>query len=205
MNTVTDPQISSVLQDLHSKAAGDALRWRAAGGAAGGALIRLGDLYLGLSPDEGRRLYMLARLSRAQHIVEFGASFGISTLYLAAAAQDNGGKVTTTEVHPDKCQSLRQSFANAGVCDRVTLLEGDARETLKQVTAPIDMLFLDGWKRMYLPIFRLLRPALAHNALILADNCDHPKAHDYLEEVAKPCSGLISSKTGDLMISYLAG
>ena len=146
-------------------------------------LILMGDLYLAVSPEEGRLLYLLARGCRARAIVEFGASFGVSTLYLAAAARDNGGKLVTTEVHPQKCAATRQALRDAGLDAVATVLEGDARETLKDVEAGLDFVFLDGWKTLYLPVLDLLRPKLRAGALIAADNIDHEGAGTYAANV----------------------
>lgn len=205
-------RISKVLDRLHAEAGEDAGRWQARVGttdpktlkSGGGDLVRLGEFYLAVTPDEGRLLNILARASRARHVVEFGASYGLSSLYLAAALADQGGRLTTTEVHPDKCAALRRTFDEAGVSDIVTLLEGDARETLATVTDPIDMLVLDGWKSMYLPVFELLPPRLAPGCLIVADNIDHEAAADYLAFVRGPDSGAITTVIGDLALSYIA-
>ncbi|MEM7469021.1 MAG: methyltransferase, partial [Pseudomonadota bacterium] len=118
MNSLNDPQISARISYLHKQAKGDEQRWQARKAAQESQpkssepdpLIRLGEFYIPVSEDEGHLLYMLARARNAQLIVEFGASFGISTLYLAAAARDSGGKLITTEVHPEKCAALRDSF-----------------------------------------------------------------------------------------------
>lgn len=211
MSSLYSSQIQSVLDQLHTSASGDAERWQARTGteatgsnaAGGGELIRLGEFYLAVSPEEGRFLYMLARLSKARRIVEFGASFGISSVYLGAAARDNGGSLTTTEVHPDKCASLRKTFEEAGLTDTITLLEGDAFQTLADIDGPVDMVFLDGWKSAYLPIFNLLRPKFAEGALILADNCFHEGAKDYLETVQAPQSGYLTDIKDDLAVTYV--
>ncbi len=211
MSSLHSPQIQTVLDHLHTSAKGDADRWQARTGteasgsnaAGGGDLIRLGEFYLAVSPEEGRYLYMLARLSKARRIVEFGASFGISSVYLGAAARDNGGTLTTTEVHPDKCASLRETFKEAGLTDTIELLEGDAFETLADVAGPVDMLFLDGWKSAYLPIFNLLRPKFAEGALVLADNCFHEGAKDYLETVQAPQSRYLTDIKDDLAVTYV--
>lgn len=64
------------------------------------------DLWLPVSREAGTLLYMLARNSRAKTIVEFGTSFGISALYLAAALHDNGGgRLITSEFEPSKWQA----------------------------------------------------------------------------------------------------
>ncbi len=95
--TLQEPRLAAVLRRLHQEAAQDAGRWEArrAAQAAGRlpsdeGLVRMGEFYLAVSPDEGRLLYLLARATRARHLVEFGASYGVSTLYLAAAARDGG-------------------------------------------------------------------------------------------------------------------
>lgn len=185
MNSLNDPTVAGCLAHLHEEAGRDSARRRSSSrrGAGDDALIRMGDLYLAVSPAEGRLLYVLARGSRAVSIVEFGASFGISTIYLAAAARDTGGHVITTEVHPEKCAALRATVAAAGLADVVTVLEGDARETLQDVEAGIDFAFLDGWKSMYLPVLQILVPKLRAGALVAADNIDHEAARPYAEHV----------------------
>ncbi|MDF0602821.1 class I SAM-dependent methyltransferase [Psychromarinibacter sp. C21-152] len=168
-------------------------------------LVRLGSAYLAVSPEEGKLLYMLARAAGARQVVEFGASFGLSTLCLAAAVRKAGGRLITTEVHPDKCAALRESFARAGVEDCVTLLEGDARETLAGVEGPVDLVFLDGWKSMYLPVLELLRPRLRDGALVVADNVDHAAAQDYVAHVSDPASGFVTHRHGDMGLSLREG
>lgn len=205
------PALLAVIEDLHARAAGDADRWQARGATpnpSGGGqepLLRLGEFYLALSPEEGRLIYLLARASGARRIVEFGASFGVSTLYLAAAAEATGGHVTTTEIQPEKCRALRESVARAGLTHRLTLLEGDARETLAGVEGPVDLLFLDGWKGMYLPVFELLLDRLRPGALVLADNCAHPGAADFMARLADDGSGFLIHVDGDLAIACRVG
>src|SRR6185312_360406 len=52
---------------------------------------RLKDFHLAVSRPTASLLYMLARSCRAKAVIEFGTSFGVSTLHLAAALRDNGG------------------------------------------------------------------------------------------------------------------
>lgn len=212
MNSLKDPKIAAQLDSLHHEALGDEQRWvdrRAEQAKQSGhsdssnadPLIRMGEFYIPVSRDEGEFLYMLARGKNAQTIVEFGASFGISTLYLAAAARDCGGRVITTEIHPDKCAALRASFTTANVEREVQLLEGDAQQTLKTMNEPIDLLFLDGWKSLYLPIFELLRPLLKPGALVAADNITFKETQPYLDRVQASNSGLLTQILGDLALS----
>jgi predicted O-methyltransferase YrrM len=161
--------------------------------------------YLPVTRDAGRLLYTLARATRAQHIVEFGASFGISTIYLGAAARDNGGTLVTTEIEASKCRVTEANLLEAGLDDVVEVLEGDALETLARSATPIDMLFLDGWKDLYLPLLDQLRPRLESGALIVADNTNFRDAQPYVTHVRTPAHGFVSTTIagGTMELSYL--
>jgi predicted O-methyltransferase YrrM len=130
------------------------------------------DIYMPVSPDVGRLLYVLARSRNAETIVEFGTSFGISGIHLAAALRDAGrGRLITTEFDPIKAERAGQNFRAAGLADLVDIRVGDAFETLKDgIAGGIDLLLLDGWKAQYLPMLKFLEPRLARNALIVADD-----------------------------------
>src|SRR6185369_8038650 len=93
---------------------------------------RLKDLPLPISRETGTLLYMLARSGRAKTIVEYGTSFGISTLHLAAALRDNGGgRLITSEFEPSKVARARENLASGGVLDLVEIRVGDALQTLR--------------------------------------------------------------------------
>jgi predicted O-methyltransferase YrrM len=213
MNTLHAERVRAMLDALHELAAGDHERWEnrktepPAENAAGEPepLVRMGEFYLSVSREEGELLYLLARAANARNIVEFGASFGISTLYLAAAAQDNDGHVTSTEAHPDKCAAVRDHLDRAGLSERLTLLEGDARETLKSIEGPVDLVLLDGWKTMYLPVYELLRPHMRDGTVIAADNWRHEGTKSYVEAIQNPNSGLTTYFAGDMAVSCVTG
>ncbi len=128
-------------------------------------------------------------------MVEFGTSFGISTIHLAAAVQDNGaGRVISTELNAAKVNQARANLAEARLADQVTILEGDALETLAGLDAPVGFVLLDGWKDLYLPVLRLLEPNLTPGALVLADDTISQAADmpDYLSYVRDPANGYLS-------------
>jgi predicted O-methyltransferase YrrM len=153
------------------------------------------ELYIPVSPEAGRLLYTLIRASRPGTVVEFGTSFGISTIHLAAAVRDNGtGHVTSTELNAAKAAQARANLAEAGLAEQATILEGDARETLAEVSGPVGFVLLDGWKNLYLPVLRLLEPALAPGALVVADDTVSMAAQmtDYLSYVRDPANGYLS-------------
>lgn len=144
-------------------------------------------VYLPISAQGGRLLYNLVRASRPATVVEFGTSFGISTLYLAAAVRDNGtGRVISTELSASKAAAARRTFAEVGLDDLITVLEGDARETLATVNGPVGFALLDGWKDLCLPVLRLLEPRLTPGAPVVADDINLEGLQPYLEYVRDP-------------------
>lgn len=153
---------------------------------------QLKDYALPVSRDTGKLLYMLARANGARSIVEFGTSFGLSTLHLAAALRDNGGgRLIGTEFEPSKTARARDNLAAGGLADLVEIREGDALETLaSDLPEHIDLLLLDGAKSLYRDVLALVEPRLRIGAVIIADNADH--CPDYLEYVLDPASGYLS-------------
>lgn len=158
---------------------------------------RLKDLWLPVSREAGALLYMLARSSRARTIVEFGTSFGISTLHLAAALRDNGGgRLITSEFEPSKLTRARENLTAGGLIDLVDIREGDALQTLSvDMPETIDLLFLDGAKALYRDILELVEDRLRPGALIVADNAD--VSPDYLARVRTPAAGYLSTPFAD--------
>ena len=154
---------------------------------------RLKDAPLAVSRETGHLLYMLARSSRARVIVEFGTSFGISTLHLAAGLRDNGGgRLVTSEFEPSKAARARENLVAGGLIDLVEIREGDALKTLStDLPATIDLVLLDGAKALYPEILDLLEGHLGPGAIIVADNADD--SPDYLARVRAPGSGYMST------------
>ncbi|NYZ12587.1 O-methyltransferase [Azospirillum sp. RWY-5-1] len=140
-----------------------------------GALYsRLKDIPLAVSRETGTLLYTLARSLRATSIVEFGTSFGLSTICLAAALRDNGGgRLITSEFEPSKVARARANLDAAGLADLVEFREGDALETLaRDLPVTVDLLLLDGAKGLYPDILDRVESRLRPGALVVADNVD---------------------------------
>jgi predicted O-methyltransferase YrrM len=166
----------------------------------------LKDYPLAVSRETGTLLYMLARATRATAIVEFGTSFGISTLHLAAALRDNGGgRLITSEFEPSKAARARENLMAGGLIDLVEIREGDALETLKRdLPETVDLLLLDGAKALYPEILALVEPRLRPGAFIVADNADY--SPDYLAIVRAPSKGYMSTPFGgDVELSLRLG
>jgi predicted O-methyltransferase YrrM len=154
---------------------------------------RLRDVPLAVSRETGTLLYMLARGTKARSIIEFGTSFGISTLHLAAALRDNGGgRLITTEFEASKIARSRKNLTAGGLIDLVEIREGDALQTLKaNLPETIDLLLLDGAKPLYPEILNLVESRLRPGAFIVADDAD--MSPDYLARVRSPANGYMST------------
>ena len=211
-NTLTSAPVAPLLQRLFAEAdaAAPALRAMAAE-LPPGELTRLMrsktdyiELYahlkdqpLPVSRATAALLYMLARHARAQAIVEFGTSFGLSTLHLAAALRDNGGgHLITCEFEPSKVERARENLAAGELVDLVEIRVGDALQTLRGgLPDAIDLVLLDGAKALYPQVLALLESRLRPGALVVADNADD--SPEYLERVRAPGSGWLSTPFGD--------
>jgi predicted O-methyltransferase YrrM len=158
---------------------------------------RMKDQPLPVSRATGTLLYMLARSVGARTIVEFGTSFGISTLHLAAALRDNGGgRLIGSEFEPSKIVRARENLAAGNLSDLVEIREGDALDTLaRDLPQSIDFVLLDGAKNLYPAILTLLEGSLHAGALIVADNAD--SSPEYLARVRSTAHGYLSLPFGD--------
>jgi predicted O-methyltransferase YrrM len=206
LDALTDPTETMTLDRLHEAAKGD--RWvflRAAPAGiwsvlTGGSILDgitpyLKDAYIPITPEQGKFLYLTARLIDARTIVEFGSSFGISALYLASAARANGGRFIGSEMERHKIAAARANLAAAGLAGVAEIRDGDAMQTFADLPAPIDLVLLDGWKDVYLPMLQLLRPKLRKGAAVLADNIfTFPKElASYVAFVRDPANGFEST------------
>ncbi|QEH31574.1 O-methyltransferase [Aquisphaera giovannonii] len=145
--------------------------------------------------DAGRFLYALVRSRGGRLVVEFGTSFGISAIHIAAALRDLGeGRLITTELNASKAATARKNLADAGLAGLVEVREGDALETLADLPDAVDILFLDGWKDLALPVLKLVEPRLRPGALVIADDTDKFESvmRPYLDYVRAPGSGYVS-------------
>lgn len=141
------------------------------------------NTYLPVSKEQGETMRQLILANNCKNIIEFGTSFGISTIYLADAAQQTDGKVVTTELLESKAIQAKKNIEDAGLIEYVDVRIGDAIETLKDYSKPIDFLFLDGWKDLYLPLFKMLESKFHKGTLIYADNMDMAGTQNYADYV----------------------
>jgi predicted O-methyltransferase YrrM len=148
------------------------------------------DKMVALDRDKAEFCYLLCRSLRATRVVEAGTSFGVSTLYLAAAVRDNqveNGVVIGTESEPKKVEVARANFKEAGLSEFIELREGDLRQTLHDVGGPVDFMLVDIWE-VAQPALELVSSSLRPGAIVACDNTavDADEYRDYFKFVNEP-------------------
>jgi len=136
-----------------------------------------GKWHLNITTREGRVLRQLVEATGAKRIVEVGTSSGYSTIWLAMGARATGGRVYTHEINPKMIALARENFKKAGVDDIITIIKGDAHDTVKQHKDTIDVVFLDAEKKGYLDYLAKLKPLVRPGGLILGHDM-HPPMPD---------------------------
>ena len=122
--------------------------------------------------EDGRLLRLFTEAAGAKHVVEIGTSNGYSGIWFCLALRTTGGKLTTHEIDARRASLARENFKRAGVDKLVTLVEGNAHETVKNLKEPIDILFLDADKEGYIDYLNKLLPLVRQGGLVLAHNVD---------------------------------
>ena len=148
------------------------------------------DKMVALDRDKALFCYLLCRSLNAKRVVEAGTSYGVSTLYLAAAVRDNqnaNGLVIGTEIEPAKVKIARENFRKAGLNDYIDLREGDLRQTLQDLCEPVDFMLIDIWE-VAQPALELVSPHLRSGAIVACDNTavDIAEYGEYFEYLNDP-------------------
>lgn len=150
------------------------------------SIIDAGMPVISVSANQGKFLYLLAQLCRAERILELGTLGGYSSIWLARALPP-GGKLTTIELEPAYAEVAQQNFLRAGLADKIDIRIGRGLDVLPQLEAegagPFDMVFIDADKPPYTEYFRHALRMSRPGTLIVADNviregkvldADHP-------------------------------
>jgi predicted O-methyltransferase YrrM len=191
VGVLADPRLEAMLEALHARsdAQAKAMRdrgdeWRKEAESLSEeereARIKafVSDKLVALDRDKAAFCYQLCRAMGARRIVEIGTSYGVSTLYLAAAVRDTiasmggTGLVVGTEYEPGKAAAARANFKQAGLERLVDLREGDLRQTLKTLDGPIDFVLVDIWIEMARPALELVAPRLRSGGVVICDNTE---------------------------------
>jgi predicted O-methyltransferase YrrM len=187
VSIIEDTSLAHLLEELHARSDAQVAELRAfmqqrdgAGPEPTAEEVKqfVSDKLVALDRDKACFCYQLCRATDARRIIEIGTSYGVSTLYLAAALRDNiaerggAGLVIGTEYEPRKAAAAAAHFEQAGLSRYIELRTGDLRETLLDIEGPVDFLLVDIWIKMARPALELVMPHLRAGAVVICDNTD---------------------------------
>ncbi|HXB19244.1 MAG TPA: class I SAM-dependent methyltransferase [Steroidobacteraceae bacterium] len=191
-----DPAVETVLAEYEARAEREEALRDTLGPAE--AERRIDEMLLPVGRATGTLLNLLAKEGCARRILEVGSSFGYSTVWLAEAARAVHGRVISLELKATKTEYATAQLARAGLADFVEFRVGDALASLAGLAGPFDLVLIDLWKDLYVPVFELLYPKLAPGALVIADNMiepasarPHAQAYRHAVHVARDMSSVL--------------
>jgi predicted O-methyltransferase YrrM len=140
---------------------------------------------LNLEPTTARLLHFILRSARRRKILEIGTSNGYSTIWIAAAVAPAGGEVISIDRNPDKHALAQANLEKAGLARCVSLITGEAANTIPNLAGPFDAVFFDADRINAGAELQLLLPKLAQDVIVAADNVSsHPREiAGYLEAI----------------------
>ncbi|HXG20087.1 MAG TPA: class I SAM-dependent methyltransferase [Methylomirabilota bacterium] len=165
-----DARIQAVIDELHARIK------REMDQIGKGQGFDINQLALAAGPDTAGFLNLLIRTMGARRIVEVGTSIGYTALWLGEAARATGGRVIGMEAVEAKYQQALVHIARAGLTDVIEVRLGDAKQIVKDISGPIDLVFLDAWKDDYVTYFDVLLSKLRLGGCIIADNITYPES-----------------------------
>jgi len=140
------------------------------------AMQRRDEMLLTVGRAAAIFLDMLIREGSLKRILEVGSSYGYSTHWLAYGARAVGGRVISLELQAPKTEYARARLQRTGLAEFVEFRIGDALESLAALPGPFDLVLIDLWKDLYVPVFERLHAKLAPGAIVVADNMLYPPA-----------------------------
>jgi predicted O-methyltransferase YrrM len=117
----------------------------------------------------GKFLLILAASAPKGKFLEIGTSAGYSTMWIALACMERGNKIKTFEILEEKINLAKETFQQSGIEKIVELIEGDARDYLKD-EKDIAFCFLDAEKEVYEDCYDLIVPNMLRGGILVADN-----------------------------------
>src|SRR3989338_1481205 len=138
-----------------------------------------------IPPETGKFFSILIKAAKSKNILEIGASNGYSAIWLAGAANEKKGRVTTIEISDSKVKMAVEHFKKAKLNKIIKIIHGDALKEIPKLKGKFDFMFIDAVKEDYLKYLRLAEKKLEKGCIIAADNAvmfkDYMK--DYLNYV----------------------
>ena len=168
----SDPRAQAVFDEYHDRHQREIKRMNELPREMLGS--RRDEFLLPVGRDVGNFLRSLVVARGARTILELGTSYGYSTLFLADAARQTGGRVVSVDLDSAKQQHAGAALARAGLADHVTFRCGNAVDILTSEEGPFELVLLDIWKNAYVDAFEALYPRLLEAGIVVSDNMIEP-------------------------------
>lgn len=122
-----------------------------------------------IKKETGALLKTLVAAVRPGAILEVGTAVGYSALLMAQVMPAHC-HITTIEKYEPRAAKARENFKEADLADRITLVEGDAKEILDRLSGPYDFIFMDAAKGQYIHWLPRLLELMPEGGLLFSDN-----------------------------------
>lgn len=137
-------------------------------------IIKQDEVMNGIQPyvgiEVGKLLGLLIRSNSAKRVLEFGTCLGYSTVWIAQALKETGGRLTSVEYREDLYEITKRNIELAGLSEVVELILGDASEVINTFEGPFDIILQDSDKSLYSPMLEKCISLTRKNGLIIADD-----------------------------------
>lgn len=125
---------------------------------------------LNVPVQDAQLLRILVEALAAERVVEIGMSNGYSGIWMSAGLRKSDGRLTTHEIDEGRAKLARQNFNDAGLTDRITIVMGDAHETITRLKGPVDLVFIDADKERQIDYLQKMLPLVRSGGIILTHN-----------------------------------
>ena len=125
---------------------------------------------LNTTPGDAMMLRILIQSAGLKRGIEVGAASGFGAVNMGIGFERTGGHLYSMEIEPKWVKATRENLKKVGLEKTVTVIEGDALETLGKVEGEFDFIFIDALKKDYLKYLKLVEPKLKPGAVVVADN-----------------------------------
>lgn len=108
---------------------------------------------------------------KPRSVLEIGTAVGYSAIFMATYARS--AHIDTIENYEKRIVSAKENIADAGMNDRIDLIEGDATEVLERLAKEkrtYDMIFIDAAKAQYINYLPLCKKMLVPGGILISDN-----------------------------------
>jgi predicted O-methyltransferase YrrM len=155
-----------------------------------------------IGPTKGKIITEIIKKYNPKTVLEIGTLYGYSAI-LMANILPVGGKVVTIELDKLIAATARKNIADAGLSDKIDIVDANALEAIPKLDLKYDLLFLDAAKDEYLKYLKLVENKnLKKGSIVVADNVEVSKNEmvDYLEYVRS--SGIYKSETIETTLEF---